>query len=111
MTMESTLITRHTGRRGFIRAVGTALCIAPAMLALRNVAHASDLQLLEENDPAAKALHYVADVKKSAADPSHDCASCALYAGAAGSANGLCKLFPKNLVKAGASCNAWAPQM
>ena len=111
MTSETNSTDSRSSRRSFMKIVGTALCAAPAALALRNVAVAADLPLLSESDPTAKALKYVEDVKTSKADPTHICAKCALYSGGAGSAQGPCKLFPKNQVKAGGSCSAWAPQM
>jgi hypothetical protein len=111
MRSEKTSAAPSPGRRRLVQAIGTALCAAPAALALRNAAFAADLPLLAESDPAAKALKYVGDVKTSKSDPARVCAACALYAGAAGSAQGPCKLFPKNQVKAGGTCSAWAPQM
>ena len=111
MTSKSNSNATPSTRRGFMKIVGTALCAAPAALALRNVALAADLPLLPDTDPSAKALKYVADIKTTKTDPTHTCAKCALYAGAAGAAQGPCKLFPKNQVKAGGSCSAWAPQM
>jgi len=111
MTSKSNSGSASPTRRGFMKIVGTALCAAPAAFALRNVALAADLPLLAETDPTAKALKYVADVKTSKADPTHVCSKCALYTGAAGSTQGPCKIFPKNQVKAGGSCSAWAPQM
>jgi hypothetical protein len=46
-----------------------------------------------------------------AAGTGASCASCALYQGAAGSAQGPCQLFPGKDVKAAGWCTAWAPQM
>jgi len=111
MTSEKNPTGSRPSRRRFMQAIGTALCAAPAAFALRNVAYAADLPLLSESDPTAKALKYFEDVKSSKGDPTHTCAKCALYAGGAGSAQGACKVFPKNQVKAGGTCSAWAPQM
>jgi hypothetical protein len=111
MTSEASFKDTRSARRRFIKVVGTALCAAPAALALRDVAAAADLPLLSESDPTAKALKYFDDVKSSKTDPTHVCAKCALYGGSAGSAQGPCKVFPKNQVKAGGTCSAWAPQM
>jgi hypothetical protein len=111
MASETNLTGSRASRRSFMKVVGTALCGAPAALALRNVAFAADLPLLAESDPTAKALKYFEDVKSSKGDPTHVCSKCALYAGVVGSAQGPCKVFPKNQVKAGGTCSAWAPQM
>ena len=111
MTTESIFNAAGPGRRRFMRFIGSALCAAPAAFALRGIAAAADLPLLAESDPTAKALKYVADVHSSKADPTHVCSKCALYGGAAEAAQGPCKIFPKNQVKASGSCSAWAPQM
>ena len=70
--------------------------------------------LLDEKDPQAVALGYVSDATKTDktkwpkyAD-GQNCANCALYQGAAGSAQGGCPLFPGKQVSAKAWCSAWA---
>ena len=70
--------------------------------------------LLDEKDPAAVGLGYVADATK--ADKTKyaqyvagsACSNCALYQGAAGSAQGGCPLFAGNQVSAKGWCSAWA---
>jgi High potential iron-sulfur protein len=72
------------------------------------------LPLLDEKDPAAGALGYVNDATKTdkAKYPKYadgqNCSNCALYQGAAGSAQGGCPLFPGKNVSAKAWCSAYA---
>ncbi len=79
--------------------------------ALAGLARAEEPALLAEDDPKAKALHYVEDIRRSAGDQTHTCASCGLYQGEGKSLQGPCLLFPKRLVKASGTCSGWAPQM
>lgn len=72
------------------------------------------LPLLDEKEPAASALGYVNDATKTdkAKYPKYadgqKCANCALYQGAAGSAQGGCPLFPGKNVASQAWCSAYA---
>ena len=77
---------------------------------LGGVAGADVPPQLSEEDPNAKALHYVTDAARSP-DPSQTCSSCALYQGDAKSVQAGCLLFPKQWVRAAGSCSSWAPQM
>ncbi|ALT78858.1 high-potential iron-sulfur protein [Paucibacter sp. KCTC 42545] len=69
---------------------------------------------VEEKDPQAVALGYVADTAKADTKkyPKHaatqSCANCALYQGKAGDAAGGCPLFPAKQVAAKGWCSAWA---
>ena len=69
---------------------------------------------LDEKDPQAVALGYVADTTKADKKkfPKHDaaqsCANCALYQGKAGDAAGNCPLFAGKQVAAKGWCSAWA---
>lgn len=69
---------------------------------------------VDEKEPQAVALGYVADAAKAAANkqpkymPGQACASCALYQGKAGEATGPCVLFGGRLVAAKGWCTAWA---
>ena len=77
-------------------------------------AQASAQTAVAETDPQAQAVGYKADATKvdKAKQPKyaagHQCSGCALYQGAAGSANGPCPLFGGKLVSAKGWCNAWA---
>ena len=95
-------------RRQLLKKVALGTVLIP--LAVRT-ASAADLPLVSTDDPTAKALKYVEDVSKAtAAKPGSKCANCALYQGAAGSAQGGCLLFPGKAVKSGGWCSSWAPK-
>jgi hypothetical protein len=75
-------------------------------------ARAADLPLLSPGAPEAKKVHYVEDAAHDKRAPQGaTCANCALYQGAAGSAEGACQLFPGRDVKAKGWCSSWAPQI
>ena len=69
---------------------------------------------LDEKDPQAMALGYVAEASKADTKKfpknaaGQDCASCALYQGKAGDAAGGCPLFGTKQVAAKGWCSAWA---
>lgn len=70
--------------------------------------------LLDEKDPAAIALGYVADAKRVDAKKypkfaaTQNCANCALYQGKATDKAAGCPLFAGKLVAGPGWCNAWA---
>lgn len=73
----------------------------------------SDLPMVDESEPQALALGYVADATradtvkfKSYVEGNH-CANCALYTGQAGDAAGGCALFPGKHVAAAGWCSSW----
>lgn len=69
---------------------------------------------LDEKDPQAAALGYVADAKKADTKKypkyaaGQHCANCALYQGKAGATMGGCPLFGAKQVSAEGWCSAWA---
>lgn len=72
---------------------------------------AKALPKLPLDNPQAKALSYVektAGLKHPAFKAGSDCANCAFYKGAAGSATGPCQLFPQHSVAAKGWCSGWA---
>jgi hypothetical protein len=95
----------EASRRGFIKLTVTGLAVAT--LASRASAQT---QMVSEDDPTAKALHYVADASKSTVrtDKAANCASCMQFKGAPGAADGPCAIFPGKSVSANAWCSAWA---
>ena len=96
---------RNPSRRALLR---QALGLALTPLALARPAHSAAPPLLSEQDPAAKALHYVEDASRAKdAQPGADCSNCAIYT-AAGDAQGSCALFPGKLVKAAGWCSSWS---
>jgi hypothetical protein len=68
---------------------------------------------LDEKDPTAVALGYVADSAKADKKkyPKHDvaqkCSNCQLFQGKAGAAEGGCPLFPGKVVAANGWCASW----
>jgi hypothetical protein len=95
-------------RRRLLKKVALGTLLIP--IAVRT-ASAAELPLVSTDDPTAKALKYVEDVSKaSAAKPGSKCVNCALYQGAAGSAQGGCLVFPGKAVKSGGWCSSWAPK-
>jgi hypothetical protein len=69
---------------------------------------------VDEKDPTAVALGYVADTTKADTKkfPKHandqKCSNCALFQGKATDAAGACPLFGTKQVAAGGWCSAWA---
>jgi hypothetical protein len=98
----------NPGRRALLQRAALGLSIAPLALGRSPAALGADLPLISEQDPAAKAVHYVevASRAKEAASGT-DCSNCSLY-GAAGATQGTCTLFPGKLVKAAGWCRSWS---
>jgi len=77
-------------------------------------AHAQAKVNLDEKDPQAIALGYVADASKVDRKKypkfaaSQNCANCALFQAKAGDAAGGCPLFGTKQVAAKGWCSAWA---
>jgi hypothetical protein len=98
--------TTTTTRRIFI---ARALAGGTAIVALRAGAQAK----VDEKDPQAAALGYVADTaradekKYSKHGKDQKCANCQLFQGKAGDAAGNCPLFAGKQVLAGAWCSAY----
>lgn len=88
------------------------ITVAAAGAALTTAAQAQ--AKLDEKDPQAVALGYVADATKADTKKypkyaaGQNCASCALYQGKAGDAAGVCPLFAGKQVAAKGWCSAWA---
>jgi High potential iron-sulfur protein len=97
-----------TSRRGFIRIFPAA---GAALLGTRAMAQAP---MLDEKDPLAVSLGYVADAARvdKAKFPKfaagQTCANCALFQAPAGAAAGNCPLFAGKQVAAKGWCSAWA---
>ena len=90
------------------------MTLAASGVALATHAQAQTPALVDEKDPQAAALGYVADAKRvdakkySTYAPGQNCASCALYQGKAGDKAGACPLFAGKMVAATGWCSAWA---
>jgi High potential iron-sulfur protein len=98
----------QSNRRTFllqVAAAGTALAASQAQAQAAKV---------DEKDPQAAGLGYVADTTKADTKkfPKHandqKCSNCALFQGKAGDAWGGCPLFGTKQVAAGGWCSAWA---
>ena len=95
-------------RRQLLKRVSFGVALAPIAGAALRPARAADLPLVTEDDPTAKALHYVPDVSKAKdAKPGSHCGNCKLFQGAANAAQGPCLLFPGKNVKATGWCSSW----
>jgi len=76
-------------------------------------ASTAGLPMVDEAEPQAQALGYVAKatqadtVKFKSYIAGSDCSNCALYAGKPGDAAGGCPLFPGKQVAAAGWCNSW----
>lgn len=96
-----------TNRRVFMMTVAAA---GSALAATRAMAQAK----VDEKDPQAAALGYVADTAKADKKkyPNHaatqQCSGCALYQAKASDAAGPCSLFAGKLVAGKGWCSAWA---
>jgi uncharacterized low-complexity protein len=94
-----------TNRRVFMMtlAAGTSALATAAMAQAK----------LDEKDPTAVALGYVADTAKADQKkyPKHGasqkCSNCQLFQGKAGAAEGPCPLFPGKSVAANGWCASW----
>jgi High potential iron-sulfur protein len=96
-------------RRQLLRNVALGVVLIPVIRAPLERAAAAELPMVGADDPVAKSVKYVSDAKEAAAaKPGSKCANCALYQGAAGSAQGGCTLFPGKAVKAAGWCLSWA---
>ncbi len=95
-----------TNRRVFMMSLvaGTSALAASAAMAQAK---------LDEKDPTAVALGYVADTAKADKKkyPKHDvaqkCSNCQLFQAKAGAAEGGCPLFPGKTVAANGWCASW----
>ena len=99
-------------RRSLLRSVAAGATLAGAAALRPRTAGAADGPLISEDDPTAKAVKYVDDVKKAqGAKPGSTCANCALYQGKEGAKSGPCQIFPGKSVTAAGWCSSWAPQI
>ncbi|MFI4868353.1 MAG: high-potential iron-sulfur protein [Steroidobacterales bacterium] len=100
---------RNPGRRALLQQAALGLWLAPLALAAGPATAAADLPLISEQDPAAKAVHYVEDARRAEAGASGaECSNCSIYSAVAGASKGTCTLFPGKLVKAAGWCNQWS---
>jgi len=100
-------------RRRMLRTLALGLSLGSlAAVSARRARAASAQPLLSEDSPQARGLRYVADAAKAkGASAGNTCATCGLYQGATGCAQGGCQLFPGKDVKAAGWCSSWTAQM
>jgi hypothetical protein len=97
-------------RRHFIRCV--SVCGAAVLTGAE--ALAADLPMVDEKDPTAASLGYVADATKAnkakyaTYAAGQNCSACALYQGKAGDAAGPCPLYAGKRVSSKGWCSAFA---
>jgi phage I-like protein len=100
--------TPRTSRRIFIAQMAAG---GTALVALHGAAQAQ--AKVDEKDPQASALGYVADTTKADAKkyPKHTndqkCSNCSLYSGKPADASGPCSLFAGKHVAGNGWCSAW----
>ncbi|HLY53855.1 MAG TPA: high-potential iron-sulfur protein [Steroidobacteraceae bacterium] len=101
---------RSPARRQLLRLLAAAPLAA--LLARRTSARGAPAPLLDASSAQARAVRYVEDARQARSPAAgNNCANCALYQGASGSARGPCQLFPGRDVKATGWCTSWAAQM
>ena len=95
-------------RRNFV------LALAAGGTVLATTARAQAPALVDEKNPQAAALGYVAEASRTDAKKfpkyaaGQTCSNCALYQGKPGDAAGVCPLFAGKQVTAKGWCSAWA---
>jgi hypothetical protein len=105
---------QEQSRRKFVTKLlvgATLVPLAPLMTLSPTASHAANQPLLSPDDPEAKKVQYTEVASKEKSAKSNTCATCALYEGTYGSAQGPCQIFPDKLVKAAGWCSSWAPQL
>lgn len=101
-------VPTNNSRRQLLKRLSLAIALAPVAAATLRESRAADAPLVSADDPTAKALKYVSDVSQTKdAKPGSKCATCQLYQGTAGSAQGPCLLFPGKAVRADGWCASW----
>lgn len=99
-------------RRRFVKSAGAAATVVTTGFGVTSLAD-QPLQKVEEDDPMAKALHYLhdagsVDAAKRASD--RYCNNCVLYQGGVADEWAPCSIFPGKVVAGRGWCSAWAPK-
>jgi len=103
----------RTTRRVFLMSIAAAGPLLAGTVTARAAQAAQGAPKLDEKDPVAASLGYVADTAKADAKkyPKHTkdqkCANCVLYQGKAGDAAGNCPIFSGKQVAAAGWCSSW----
>ena len=95
-------------RRRLLQRLAVGASVAPLAASALRPSFAASAPLLSVTAPEAKAVKYVEDAKDAqGATPGSNCGNCALYQGAANSAQGPCPLYQNKQVLSKAWCSAW----
>jgi hypothetical protein len=98
----------NPARRALLQQAAIGLSFTSLSLAGSAPARAAAAVSISEQDPAAKAVHYVSDASRApGAQSGADCSNCSLYS-PAGDTHGGCTLFPGKLVAAAGWCSSWS---
>jgi hypothetical protein len=98
----------NPARRVLLQQAAMGLSLSSLALAQSAPARGAAPVLISEQDPDARAVHYVDDASRAkGAQSGADCSNCSLYS-AAGETQGGCTLFPGKLVKAAGWCSSWS---
>ena len=102
----------NLSRRALLKRLALGAAAAPLAASPRHALSApASPPLLSATAPEAQAVKYVEDAKRAPEAKGNTCATCALYQGSYGSAQGPCQIFPGKAVKAGGWCASWSAQM
>ncbi|HYM26818.1 MAG TPA: high-potential iron-sulfur protein [Steroidobacteraceae bacterium] len=106
-------MTGNFSRRRLLQGLALGVSLVPVAAVTVRRARAAEpaLPLLSVAAPEAKAVHYTENAATAKEAAGNTCASCGLYQGANGSAQGPCQIFPGKAVKAAGWCSSWAGQI
>jgi hypothetical protein len=90
-------------RRALVQRGLVVAAVVPLAGLLISTAAYSESPALDSNDPAAKALGYIAKSAKSDAN----CGNCSQFQAKAGDAMGPCAIFPGKSVASAGWCVSW----
>lgn len=92
-------------RREFSKKIGRGVLAVPAAIVAGQLpSHAADKPLLDPESATAVQLQY-----KAVSEVDANCAGCMLYT-PSDDTNGVCSIFPANLVPGKAWCSAFVPK-
>lgn len=97
-----------SNRRALLQRIACGLSLGALARATSSMAATAEPPLLNEQDPAAQAVHYVEDASRAQqAQAGANCSNCSIYS-ASGDTEGSCTLFKGKRVKAAGWCSSWS---
>ena len=102
---------KRISRRKFVRSGLVGAVLTPLAVIGVQSGQAAEAPLLSKDDPAARKVKYTENAAQAKEAGGNTCATCALYQGTYGSAQGPCQIVPGKQVKAAGWCSSWSPQM